>query len=205
MALAKKIPKLKKCKYCKQEINETDLVKHQQLDRHRNPKFKLNKAEEKVPVYFYAHRKCHEVKEKQRIAWENLYEYVLAEYFDKLLPGCVVTRLQDLRNGSSRMGRIIQSKQGYSYELILECFQENEDMIDKYISQKSFNSDSQRGNYIMAIIEGNIDGFETKASVEVEKEITKESFFEQLQAKAVFAEKQKSMSFQDGENFDILD
>lgn len=196
--------KLHKCKYCNLEIDEKDLGKYQQLDRKKNPKFRLTKSGEKRPVYFYAHKNCYENKKKQRIAWESLYEYVRNKYFEKIVPSGTVTRLQDLRNGSSRMGGIIQSKQGYSYETILDCFEENEGVINKYISQKSFNTDTQRGNYIMTIIERNIEKLEEKIEAPTQQ-FTKESFYDQLERKSEFIKKQESMSFNEEENFDILD
>ena len=72
-----------------------------------------------------------------------------------------------MRNGSSRIGKVFNSKEGYSYGLILECFEEFEVEIKKYINSKDFGNDVQRGNYLMVIIEGKVDGFEGKKDAAV--------------------------------------
>lgn len=175
-------PKVIKCKYCAGVIEDMDLGVYPQLDMKRNFKYKKNtKGEFKkdtngdlILVTFKAHKQCHEKKEAERIAWTSLYEYVREEYFEKIVPTNVVVRLQDMRNGSSRIGKMINSKEGYSYNLILECFEEFEAEIKKYITAKDFGNDTQKGNYLLVIIESKIDGFEGKKEAAVVLQNTNE-------------------------------
>lgn len=150
-----------KCKYCKLPISEDELGVYPQLDRKRQVKYKKNTKGEfkldadgnKIVTTFNAHKKCHEDREKERMAWEKVYEYVKEKCFGKVVPSAFITRAMDLRNGSSRMGRVIAKKEGYSYEIIYKVFEEYEDEIVTYVSSKEFNNDSQRANYVMAIVE----------------------------------------------------
>jgi hypothetical protein len=183
-------PKINKCKYCAGIIEDADLIICPQLDMKRNFKYKKNSKKEFVKdvngdlilVTFKSHKQCHEKKEAERIAWTRLYEYVREEYFEKIVPTNVVIRLQDMRNGSSRLGKVINSKEGYSYNLILECFEEFEAEIKKYITAKDFSNDTQKGNYLLVIIESKIDGFEGKKEAAVglqnTNEVQKFSFLE---------------------------
>jgi hypothetical protein len=204
--------KVNKCKYCTGIIEDVDLGIYPQLDMKRNLKYKKNtkgefrkdKLGDLILVEFKAHKQCHEKKEAERIAWTNLYEYVREEYFEKIVPIGAVTRLADLRNGSSRLGKIIHSKQGYSYDLILECFEEFEGEIKKYITTKDFGNDTQKANYLMTIVESKIDGFEGKKEAALEKDVSEVDFINQLASKTNFEEKQKTISFEDSEDYDIL-
>ncbi len=171
-------PKVNKCKYCKEMIEDDDLGIYPQLDMKRNFKYKKNtkgefrkdKYGDKILEEFKAHKQCHEKKEAERIAWTNLYEYVREEYFEKVVPTPITIRMQDLFNGTNRLGGIINSKEGYKYDTIYHCFVESENDIKKAISNKVFNSEGQKGNYIMAIVESRIGNFEDYKAVAAEKD-----------------------------------
>lgn len=171
-------PKVNKCKYCTGVIEDKDLGIYPQLDMKRNFKYKKNSKKELVKdkngdlilVTFKAHKQCHEKKEAERIAWTRLYEYVREEYFEKIVPTPITIRMQDLFNGTNRLGGIINSKEGYKYETIYHCFVESENDIKKAISSKVFNSEGQKGNYIMAIVESRIGSFEDYKAVAAEKD-----------------------------------
>ena len=144
-----------KCKYCKEFIPCEELFQVPQRDRKGNIK---HTKTGKISYYRY-HKKCYEFLKEEKQGWDNLFQYVLDTYFIKTVPSPIIIRLQDLRNGSSRLGKQIQYKQGYKYQTILGCFKSHEDYIKNAIRDKDFKTDVQKGNYIMAIIEGQINQF----------------------------------------------
>ena len=202
--------RVKKCKYCGEVIRDDDLGVYPQLDMKRKPKFKKDKMGnfkkdeygDLIPVTFNAHKKCHKRKEAERIAWAKLYEYVREEYFDKIVPSSMTTRLMDLMNGSSRMSNIINSKAGYKYETIYHCFTEIESDIKAAIANKVFTTDSRKGNYIMTIVEDKIPSYEDYQGVAEEKDKQNEAtidfskIIEPIKSQTEVVEK---------ENYDILD
>jgi hypothetical protein len=201
-------PKINKCKYCAGIIFDSDLGIYPQLDMKRNFKYKKNtKGELKkdvngdlILVEFKAHKQCHEKKEAERIAWTNLYEYVREEYFEKIVPTPITIRMQDLFNGTNRLGGIINSKEGYKYDTIYHCFVESENDIKKAISSKVFHSEGQKGNYIMAIVESRIGNFEDYKAVAAEKDKQNEL---SIDFSKVFASTELKQETK--EDYDILD
>lgn len=103
-------------------------------------------------------------KMKEVCMWKELYNFVRIEVMkyskNQSLPPLLISRIQDLRNGSvilPKVGKIKQSKEGYSYEVILETFKKHLQNINFWISKKQFKNEQQKINYIMAIINGNIN------------------------------------------------
>lgn len=159
-----------KCKYCKEFIPHEELFQVPQRDRNGNIKHtKTGRVQ-----YHRYHKKCYDFLKKEKRDWDSLFQYVLDTYFIKTIPSPIIIRLQDLRNGSSRLGKQIQYKQGYEYQTILECFKSHEDYIKNVIRDKDFKTDIQKGNYIMAIIEGQIDQFYFDRQLEKVAEISKQ-------------------------------
>lgn len=171
--------KCNRCKYCTKVIEDGDLITVQQLDMRNNPKFakdargniKKDKLDNPIPVTFNAHIKCHENKTKEKDDYVLLYNYLLKEYFGKMIPTNISVRIADLRNGTNRRMNIIKSKEGYDFKVIYDCFVKNEKEIQSAMVGKTFNGDVQRGNYIMAIVENRISEFnETKETPKIKEE-----------------------------------
>jgi len=149
----------KKCKYCNEMIledNDKIIIK----ERTKTDKVKT----------IYIHKKCEqEYKElmeykDNEIKWFNeIYEYVfeLLNYNDtQKLPPSLITRLQDLRNGTVMqrgVGRVIKSKEGYTYQTILNTFLTLSDRIRWAFENKDFTNEKSKINYMMAIIDANIN------------------------------------------------
>lgn len=148
-----------KCKYCNELITENnDLVIIK-------GKTRTNKTKN-----INLHQKCEqeykdlmEYKESE-IKWFNeVYEYIkeLLNYSDsQKLPNSLVTRIQDLRNGTIMqrgVGRVIKSKEGYTYQTILNTFLTLSDKIRWAFENKDFTSESNKISYMMAIIDSNIN------------------------------------------------
>jgi hypothetical protein len=130
-----------KCKACSLEIESENLL-HKEPQRDKNGNIKTNK---KGILYNNFHKSCWEHKQKEKLGFNNLYDYVLEKYFIKILPTSLIKSIRELR-------------QYYDFELILECLQGLESNLMVNIDRiGQFESDYQKGNYIMAALKNNID------------------------------------------------
>lgn len=160
-----------KCKYCDEIIEKEDMYIIEGETSTGNPK--------KIRV----HKQClndfnelMEYKDKE-VKWFNeTYEYLkeLLDYTsEQKLPKRLVTRIQDLRNGvgiERGVGRVVKSKEGYPYDIILDTLLSNADVIRWAIEQKNFKDENTKINYIMAIVDSHINdtyiAFQSKLSSE---------------------------------------
>ncbi|NFV47171.1 hypothetical protein FDJ70_05705 [Clostridium botulinum] len=169
------MPRKVKCRYCDERfpINEAIILSKQ------NSKGNLVKV--------FLHKECEQdynelMKYKENeVKWFNeLYEHikgVLTYTKEQQLPRYLITRLQDLRNGTVMqrgVGRVIKQKEGYKYDVILNTFLTYGDDIRWFLNNKIFKNEHQKINYMMAIVENNINdiyiGMQQKQVVEdVEK------------------------------------
>lgn len=145
-----------KCYYCKKEIVD-DLIYLPILDK--NGKHKESKTGKKQ--YRKAHTKCYNFSEKEKKEKSMLYEYITDRYFVKMMPIAMMQRIENLRNGNTIYTPKDQKKvkEGYEYSVILGCLKNLSSSLDGYLKGKEFNSDTQKGNYIMATVENNVDKF----------------------------------------------
>lgn len=142
------------CRTCKRKINTSYAIK---IFRGKQKNFFC--SEECVA------RKKKEWDEIDREVkeWDNLYNYIislLGYTSEQKPPKSFITRLQDLRNGTiiqKGIGKIVKSKSGYPYPVILETFVKMEAQIKYYLKNRHFRNESMKINYIMAIIESNIN------------------------------------------------
>lgn len=125
----------------------------------------------KVNIYFCSEKHCGDFfkveneKAKNNKLLDDIDKFAKneLEYFNKMpiLPTALFTRINDLRNGTRRnaFGEIKNgTDDGYPYEVILQTFIECKDKINYAIINKLGNAkESQKINYIMTIIEGNIN------------------------------------------------
>lgn len=148
-----------KCKYCNELIvEENDFLKIKEISNTGKTKF-IN-----------LHRKCEqeynelmEYKENE-IKWFNeVYEYIkeLLNYSEiQKLPNSLVTRIQDLRNGTIMqrgVGRVVKSKDGYTYQTILNTLLTLSEKIRWAFDNKEFTNENNKINYMMAIVDSNIN------------------------------------------------
>lgn len=168
------MPRLPKCKYCGEVIKKEDLI----IKIEVTPKGK----EKKIKI----HRQCEkeyddlmQFKANELKWFDELYLHVkvILDYTDEqLLPNYLITRLQDLRNGTvmqKGIGRIVKSKEGYRYEVILDTFLSQSDKIEWAFNNKQFKNEKNKINYMMAIIENNINDnyiyFKEKENLQIRK------------------------------------
>lgn len=174
-----------KCKYCGEMITREE-DKHVIIGETKTGKPK------RINVHTWClegYNKLEEFKANEILWWDRLYQYIhtnVLGYDDSVkLPRNLITRLQDLRNGTITKkleGRVILSKDGYGYDVILNTFLTHGDNIRYALNHKTFNNEQQKINYIMAIIDNNINDVylemkeleKQKMLSEQEKQINKE-------------------------------
>ena len=147
-----------KCKYCDEIINKEDMIiKIEYTAKGKEKKIRLHSKCE-LEYDELMEYKNHEVK------WfKELFEHVkgVLGYSDgQIMPSYLITRLQDLRNGTMLergTGRTSRSKEGYQYEVILDTFLTHSDKIEWCFKNKTFKTEKNKINYMMAIIENNIN------------------------------------------------
>lgn len=148
-----------KCKYCNEEI----LTKEEKL-------IIFEKTKNGVEKGINLHKECQkdydelmEYKANEMYWFNEVYEHLkalLGYTEEQRLPRSLITRIQDLRNGTILKrgeGRVVKSKEGYRYEIILDCLLTNGDNIRWAMKNNTFHKEINRINYLMAIIEGNIN------------------------------------------------
>lgn len=93
--------------------------------------------------------------------FDQLYKYVKNNVmnYDKnqSLPPHFVLRLKGLSKGKFIENKKIPNSANYSYEIILVTFKICKKKIDYAIRTKDFKSESQKFNYILAIVSNNLN------------------------------------------------
>jgi hypothetical protein len=147
-----------KCKYCETVIEKEDhLIILEKTKTDKDKKIHLHKKCEKE------YKELMEYKQNELKWFDEIYQYILdlLDYTsEQQLPKFLITRLQDLRNGTimkKDVGRIVKSKNGYRYEVILDTFLKKGDYIRWAFKNKTFNNEHNKINYMMAIIESDIN------------------------------------------------
>ena len=100
-------------------------------------------------------------KKEENRQWNLLYEYVkkeILEYTDDMqLPRFMILRLRGLRNGKFMANKNSKPMANYDYNTILLTFKACKYDILRYTKQGIFKDEQHRFNYIMVIIENNIN------------------------------------------------
>lgn len=99
--------------------------------------------------------------EEEKIAWELLYYYVKNDILDydenQSLPSNMVLRLKGLLTNKFMENNNIKSTANYSYQTILNTFKFCSPEIHKALKTKSWANEQHKFNYILKIVEGNIN------------------------------------------------
>lgn len=121
--------------------------------------------------------------EQEKQDWDKLYQYVKTEILnytdDMALPKHIVLRLRGLSNGQYIANNKCKKNAKYPYSTILLTFKFCKSNIIKALEQKQFKNEQNKFNYIMAIIENNINDVamrlknKEKAEIESERQIQK--------------------------------
>lgn len=99
--------------------------------------------------------------EEEKMAWENLYNYVKSNIMgydeNQALSSTMVLRLKGLLTNKFIENGNIESTANYSYEVILNTFKYCSVDIQKALKTNSWTNEIHRFNYILKIVEGNIN------------------------------------------------
>ena len=100
------------------------------------------------------------VTDKGKQDFDKLYQYVkkiLGYSDDMALPKFMVLRLKGLTEGKFMANKKTKSKASYDYYTIYLTFIYCKDKIQKALQTKKFTNEQNKFNYIMAIVENNIN------------------------------------------------
>lgn len=100
------------------------------------------------------------MSEKELQDWESLYYYVknlLGYDENQALSSTMVLRLKGLSTNKFIENKSIEDTANYSYEVILNTFKFCSPVILKALRANSFTNESHRFNYILKIVESNIN------------------------------------------------
>ena len=100
------------------------------------------------------------ITDKEKQDFDKLYQYVkkiLGYSDDMALPKFMVLRLKGLTEGKFMANKKTTSKASYDYYTIYLTFIYCKDKIQKALQTKSFTNEQNKFNYIMAIVENNIN------------------------------------------------
>ena len=98
--------------------------------------------------------------EEEKMAWESLYYYVknlLGYDENQALSSTMVLRLKGLLTNKFMENSKIESTANYSYETILNTFKYSSLDIQKALRTNTFKDEMHRFNYILKIVEKNIN------------------------------------------------
>lgn len=100
------------------------------------------------------------ITEKEKAEFDKLYNYVkaiLGYNDDMALPKYMVMRLKGLSEGKFYANNKVKQTAQYSYRIILLTFMYCKDKINKALATKKFTNEQNKFNYIMAIVQNNIN------------------------------------------------
>ncbi len=122
-----------KCRWCGNESEKDSMV----FTERKTGKY-LKSGKEKVDKKYY-HRQCYELylkdqefKEKEAYELSQLYEYLCKLHNLEALDGRMMERIQDLRNGTIKVGtkKFKKYKSGVPYTAMLETYQHIESKLE---------------------------------------------------------------------------
>lgn len=145
-------------------------------------------------------------KEQEKKEFDKLYEYIkkeILQYPNEIaLPKYLIMRLKGLREGKFIVNKKTKVKADYPYSTILLTFKFCKNNILKAIETKSFKNEQNKINYIMVIIENNINDvvLRLKSKEKAEKEAEKADMVDY----SMKAKKQNKTDNTENENFNSL-
>lgn len=105
--------------------------------------------------------KTKKLTDVEKAQFDSLYQYVKKEILmydaTQSIPQSLILRLKGLSVGKFLENKNIENKAQYSYEIVLFAFQICKPVIMGVISNKSFETESQKFNYICKIVENNLN------------------------------------------------
>lgn len=99
--------------------------------------------------------------EQEKLDWSELYNYVRSSVMNydsnQSLPSTMVLRLKGLLYGKFMENLKQEDKANYSYKVVLNTFKFCNPKIQSVVRTKNFNNEMQKFNYILKIVESNLN------------------------------------------------
>lgn len=99
--------------------------------------------------------------EEEKRSWEDLYYYVKSNIMgyddNQALSSTMVLRLKGLQTNKFIENKNIEDGANYSYEVILNTFKYSSVDIQKALRSNNFKDESHKFNYVLKIVEKNIN------------------------------------------------
>ena len=132
--------------------------------------------------------------------WENLYTYVKSNIMgydeNQALSKNMVLRLKGLLTGKFIENKNIKDISNYSYKTILTTFKYCYPDIQKAFRTKSFQDESHKFNYVLAIVEKNINTvyMKMKQAEKAEEEVESSDMSHTVEYVNTFKSKDKKIN-----------
>lgn len=155
-----------KCYFCKEILQNNEIVLHKVGKN--NYKFHNNKSCYDEFIKRKKEKDDRKMCKEDIEEWNLLYKYVKKEILglsdEKILSNHVIKRLQGLRMGKYSVHRndVLKHGKSYSYKVILLTFKLCKVKVLRAISNKTFESEQHKFDYIMAIITNQINEVDKK-------------------------------------------
>ena len=108
-----------------------------------------------------AKRPKEEMTSQEKIEWDELYKYIKYDIFEydnkQNVPRYMICRLKGLQEGNYATNRNLPRNAKYPYRVILNTFKLCKRNIKYAMRNKSFKNERAMFNYIMAIVESNLN------------------------------------------------
>lgn len=147
-----------------------------------------------------AKRPKEKMTEQEIAEWDELYQYVRKNILgydeNQKVPQYMVIRLKGLREGNYMANRRLPKNANYPYPTILNTFKLCYRDIKYAMSHKSFKNENHKVNYIMAVIESNLNDvyLKMKKKKEEDRAAEKASINMIPDASAMYKKKSKKES-----------
>jgi hypothetical protein len=148
-----------KCQWCKEEGFKDEMHVEAkdtgQLLKSGKPKL----------IRKYTHKECldaltkdKEFKQKELHEFDKLYQYLKSLHNLDKLDSRMIEKLQDLRNGSVKLGakKVSRYKDGVTYPMMLETYKYIESNIQQVLYSMSFEKKWNEFSYVFAIMSRSI-------------------------------------------------
>lgn len=130
-----------------EEFKELNEDRHSETDKHKSTKHKSMKQKS--------------MRQKEREDWDALYHYVQTNVLgyseNQTLARNMTLRLKGLSNKKFMANNNVANNGHYSYEVILCTFKFCHIEIQNALKNKRFKDESHKFNYILKIVEQNLD------------------------------------------------
>lgn len=152
-----------KCQHCNEQGDKS------QMKCESKDTGELLKSGKPKLINKYYHLTCYddylqdkEFKQQELIELDYLYQYLLGVHNIKSLDGRMMEKIQDLRNGTVKMGnkKVNRYKNGVSYTLMLDSYKFSASNIDEAIKNMQFDKKWNEFAYCFAIMNSNIPNVE---------------------------------------------